>query len=284
MVIINTKDDKLFSLQFLYLQCLLQKFSSTAWLKKNPCIFWSTSHCSVQLHYTGGLNCIALHWHVSGGMSTCEMWPPLPFVRPYVHQFVCTSLFSSVCLPLPNEIRQNKSKIFNRHWPPHAFVQFKNAFLGRFVSRFVSKTCSPTTLKANQIQMLHIYIVIKCYHLVWICNPMICRISVCEKYNIQAQIQKTNKYTSVDFFWQMKKRVIWFFFGKYKFICINFFRPIQINIYFGVPKLCQCEYNYDNSDWYLKKIKMWIHFTQLYACEYKCYKSMQINTHMCHSI
>ena len=73
------------------------------------------------------------------------------------------------------------------------------------------------------------------------------------------------------------------FFGKYKFISIPFFRPIQINIYFGVPKLGQCEYNYDYSDWYLKKKKMWIHFTQLYAYEYKCYKSMQIKTHMCHA-
>ena len=100
------------------------------------------------------------------------------------------------------------------------------------------------------------------------------------------------KYISFDFFLaneERKKQLYlgWIFFGKYKFIWIPFLRPIQIQIYLGVPKLGQCEYKYDYSDWYLKiKIQIRIHSTQnkLYAYEYKCYKSMQINRHMCHNI
>ena len=41
----------------------------------------------------------------------------------------------------------------------------------------------------------------------------------------------------------------------------------------GVPKLCQCEYKDDYSDWYVKmKILILIHSTQnkVYAYEYKC--------------
>ena len=44
-------------------------------------------------------------------------------------------------------------------------------------------------------------------------------------------------------------------FSKHKFSWITFFRPIQIQIYLVVPKIGQCEYKYDYSDWYLKKKK-----------------------------
>ena len=74
-------------------------------------------------------------------------------------------------------------------------------------------------------------------------------------------------YISVDFFLPNKKikKIILglLFFGKYKFIWIQFFSPIQIQIYFGIPKLGQYEYKYDYSDWYLKiQIQIWIHSTQ----------------------
>ena len=55
------------------------------------------------------------------------------------------------------------------------------------------------------------------------------------------------------------------FFCKHKlnWFGYHFFRPIQIQIYLGVPILGRCEYIYDYSDWYTKiKIPIWIHSTQ----------------------
>ena len=71
---------------------------STAWFFSSNyfVIFGEPAYCSAALHYTGGLNCIALHWHVTGDILTCEMCPPFPFlplyVCPFVHTFVCPYL------------------------------------------------------------------------------------------------------------------------------------------------------------------------------------------------
>ena len=57
------------------------------------------------------------------------------------------------------------------------------------------------------------------YQLVRICNPMICRISVCEKTTFRPKYKY--RYISVDFFGQIKKHnyiLVEFVFGKYKFI------------------------------------------------------------------
>ena len=71
-----------------------------------------------------------------------------------------------------------------------------------------------------------------------ICNSMICRISVCEKYNFEAKIQiQIYRF----FFLQMKKQqhVDCIFFSKYKLNLLgyHFFRQIQTQIYLGVPIL-----------------------------------------------
>ena len=68
---------------------------------------------------------------------------------------------------------------------------------------------------------------------------MICRISVYEKKAICRPKYKY-KYISVDFF----------------LANLIFFGPIQIQIYLVVPKIGQCEYKYDYSDWYLKEKNM----------------------------
>ena len=84
---------------FCCLQCLLQNFSSPQldFFSRNYfVIFGEPAYCSAEMHYTGGLNCIAHHWHVTGHILTCEMCPPLPFlplyVCPFVHTFVCPYL------------------------------------------------------------------------------------------------------------------------------------------------------------------------------------------------
>ena len=62
---------------------------------------------------------------------------------------------------------------------------------------------------------------------------------------------------------------------------------MQIQKYLGVPILGQCEYIFNYSDWNSKiKIRIWIHSTQnkMYAYEYKCDTSMQINRHSCDNI
>ena len=63
-------------------------------------IFGEPAYCSAELHYTGGLNCIAHHWHVTGHILTCEMCPPLPFLPLYVCPFVHTSVCLYLLLPL----------------------------------------------------------------------------------------------------------------------------------------------------------------------------------------
>ena len=57
--------------------------------------FCEPAYSSTELHYTGGLHCIALPWHVTGDMLTCEIWPPFPFVCLYFRLFVCTSVSTS---------------------------------------------------------------------------------------------------------------------------------------------------------------------------------------------
>ena len=104
--------------------------------------------------------------------------------------------------------------------------------------------------------------------------------------------KNTKKYISVDFIFLNEKKLLhlgWIFFGKHKLKLFgyHFCRHIQIQIYLGVPILGQSEYLYDYSDWYSKiKIQIWIHSTQnkIYAYEYKCYKIIQFNRHMCHNI
>ena len=85
---------------------LIEKFqlSSLIFFLNNFLVFFGEAiYCSAELHYTGGVHCIALHWHVTGDKLTCEMWPPLPFVRPDVRPFVRTSVCPSVRLPLPKK-------------------------------------------------------------------------------------------------------------------------------------------------------------------------------------
>ena len=88
---------------FFYLQFLLQNFSSPQldFFSSNFFVFFGEpTYCSAELHYTGGLNCIALHWHMTGDILTCEMCPSLPFVPPYVRPYVHTSVCPYVLLPL----------------------------------------------------------------------------------------------------------------------------------------------------------------------------------------
>ena len=110
------------------------------------------------------------------------------------------------------------------------------------------------------------------------------------KIQFWGQNTNTNKLVLI-FFCKWKKTITFgmIFFSKYKLNLFGYhsFTPIQIQIYLGVPILGQCEYIYDYSDKYSKiKILIWIHSTQnkIYVYEYKCYKSMQINRHMCHNI
>ena len=51
-----------------------------------------------------------------------------------------------------------------------------------------------------------------------------------------------------------KKKVTFEFFLANTFVW-SFFLPIQIQIYLVVPKIGQCEYKYEYSDWNLKENK-----------------------------
>ena len=137
----------------------------------------------------------------------------------------------------------------------------KNAFLGGLVSRFVYKIhvvanikylifdsaspllsytscCSPTTIKTNLIWISLIYMASIFYQLVRFCNPMICRISVCEKYNFQAQIRIQIYKCLICLANKKKLKKIWLdFFWQIQIYLDPFHRKIQIQIYLGVPKL-----------------------------------------------
>ena len=58
-------------------------------------VFDEPDYCRADLHYNGGLHCIALHGQVTDVCWKGNLWPP-PSVRPSVRLYVRTSLHMSV--------------------------------------------------------------------------------------------------------------------------------------------------------------------------------------------